>query len=111
MLRSHVTYNLPDGRCIDLSRRDIALYGAAEVARMLGVNEAALNSRVNLWQHGQIIGSLPRLFTPQAAQAFSPFYTIREGDFTMRPNGDWEACRTLGPGDIACVHGYSSRRV
>lgn len=106
------TYELPDGRRIQLDRRAVAEVGAAELIRRAGLEPFAPGEEgqmLPVYQSGRRIGQLPASFDPEAARSASPLFDIRPGDFKREGDG-WTACRTLGPGDLGSLKEFVADR-
>jgi hypothetical protein len=104
-MRGIVTYELPDGRRIDLDARTIRKYGAHEILREAGFGHLLPTSRVKVVQDGREVGTLPPDFDPYAVKSASFLYEPRPGDF-KREGDAWIAKDSLGPGDLEAVPGF-----
>jgi hypothetical protein len=73
---------------------------------------AAAAGRQSIFQRGKLIGSVPPNFTPlrlEKTPGMGAFmYEQRPGDFTRTEDGEgWEASKTLGPGDLEAIKGFT----
>lgn len=104
-----VTYEYQDPklgrRWIDLDARAIQEYGLEKVLSYAGLGHLIPTERVQVVQHGRVVGSLPGSFDPAACRSTSLLYDPRPGDF-VRDGDKWVASRTLGPGDLDAVQGF-----
>ena len=100
-----VTYELDDGRFVQLDRRTIEMYGLASVLRAHHIEAPDASKRVAVFQHGKQVGSLPGDFDPLFVKSTNWLYDPRPSDF-RRVSDHWEAAWTLGPGDIESVPGF-----
>jgi len=105
-LNDTVTFDLNDGRCIKFSHRMVQKVGIAEALRRAGLADQIPTGRVPVTQHGQVVGTLPAHFDPAFARSSSFFYDVRPGDFEREGSG-WRASRTLCPGDLEALIGFS----
>lgn len=102
-VRTTVTYDLGDGRCVTLDVRAIREFGLARVLKAYGVEMPT--ERLPVIQHGRRIGTMPPDFDPDFVRSLSFLYDPRPGDF--RREGDtWVVGRTLGGSDVDCVAGF-----
>lgn len=99
-MRGVVTYEIGDGRCIQLDAREIRGLGLKVLMEAYGIEIP--KERIPVFQDGREIGSVPAFFEPMAIKSTSYLYDVRPGDF-MRTDKGWEAARSLGPGDIQAV--------
>lgn len=100
-----VTYELPDGRRIDVDKDTVESYGIRKIARQFGIEMSA--ERVPVFHHGERVGTVPAEFDPSFIKSKSLFYDPRPGDFTRTEDG-WVAHQSLGPGDVASVPGFQA---
>lgn len=100
VMRGTITYELDDGRYITVDARTVQRYGLREVLTAYGIK--APEGRIPVFQRGVEIGSVPADFEPCAVKPTTVLYEVRPGDFKRIAKG-WEACRTLGPGDLDAV--------
>lgn len=99
------TYELPDGRRLDVDRRVVERYGIREIAKQYGVEMPT--ERVPVFHHGERVGTVPAEFDPAFIKSKSFFYDPRPGDFTRTSEG-WQVSHTMGPGDVASVPGFQA---
>ena len=106
--RGIVTYELADGRRVDLDVYNVQHYGARAIVARMGIKE--YSRRLPVVQCGHIVGYLPEDFDPQFAKSKSYFYDFRPGDF-VREGDKWVANSMLGPGDLDAVQGFTRELV
>lgn len=104
-MRGVVTYELSDGRRIDFDAKAVREYGVEKLMRHAGLGDMIPSGRLDVWQHGRKIGTVPATFDPMAIKSTNFFYDVRQGDF-VRDGDKWTAHRTLGPGDLEAVPGF-----
>lgn len=100
-----VTYELDDGRRVDVDPRLIQEIGLRKVMERLGVEMPA--ERIPVFHHGERVGTVPAEFDPAFIKSKSFFYDPRPGDFTRIAEG-WQVSHTMGPGDVASVPGFQA---
>jgi hypothetical protein len=100
-----VTYELPDGRRLDVDRDAVERYGIREIAKAHGVEMPT--ERVPVFHHGERVGTVPAEFDPAFIKSKSLFYDPRPGDFTRTAEG-WVVDKMMGPGDVASVPGFQA---
>lgn len=98
-----VTYELPDGRRLDVDREALERCGIREIAKAYGLEMPT--ERVPVFHEGRRVGTVPAEFDPGLIKSKSFFYSPRPGDFTRTAEG-WVAHRSMGPGDIAAITGF-----
>lgn len=98
------TYEMHDGRRIRITEEAVCKYGAVKILRDMGYQFPT--ERVPVIQHGKRIGSVPGDFDHMHIKSKSPWYDPRPGDF-VRKGEEWVASRTLGPGDLEAVPGFT----
>jgi len=91
---------------VRIDARLVDEYGAEEMIRRAGLGHMLPNGRLPVFQHGNIIGSVPATFDPRSVKSMSFWYQPRDGDFTREGDG-WAVARTLGPGDLEAVPGFT----
>lgn len=99
----NVTYELSDGRRIELVLDEVRQFGAAEIIAAYGLDEPT--EPVPLMRNGRQIGTVPPDFHPLGFESESTFYAVRPGDFRME-DGVWIAHNALGFGDIRAIPGF-----
>lgn len=97
-----VTYELSDGRRIDVDRRMVETLGLVEVARVMGVAHLLPTGRLPVMQDGAQVGTVPATFEPLTIRSRCALYDPRPGDF-RREGNTWVASSALGPGDLRAV--------
>lgn len=102
-----VTYELPDGRRLDVDRDAVERLGIREIAKHYGIEMPT--ERVPVFHHGERIGTVPAEFDPSFIKSKSFFYDPRPGDFTRTAEG-WQAHKSLGPGDISAIPGFAAEQ-
>ena len=104
-LRDIVTYELSDGRRVEIYGGDVRRFGAAAMLRRAGLGQFLSTGRVPVMQSGRRVGTMSPDFDPAYVCSRSPLYDPRPGDF--RRDGDvWIADKMLGPGDLMAVAGF-----
>jgi hypothetical protein len=98
-----VTYELADRRRVRLDARAVREHGVAALLKWGGYELPT--ERVNVFQNGQIIGTVPADFAPQLIVSKSYFYDPRPGDFRREHDG-WVASNILGRGDFDAIPGF-----
>lgn len=98
------TYDLGDGRRVNVDVLLIERYGLKETLRSMGVSVDAGN-RISVFQEGVKIGSVPAYFHPSRIVSTSFLYEPRGGDFTWK-DGCWVASPNLGDGDFEAIEGF-----
>ena len=102
-MRGTVTYEIGDGRWINLSIKDVREFGLEAI---LAEHDVEIpKERITVFQDGRPIGTVPSTFEPMAIKSRSFFYDVRPGDFKRTSQG-WEASKQLGPGDLHAVPGF-----
>jgi len=104
-MRGIITYELDDGRRIDLDAKAVLMYGAATLIRGACGRDAISTKRLPVRQCGEIVGTTTPDFDPMMTRSTSPFYDVRPGDFKRDGDG-WIADKSLGPGDFDSVPGF-----
>jgi hypothetical protein len=105
-MRGLASYELGDGRRICFDANAVRDHGLGELLRASGLGEFVPTKRLAVIQHGRQVGTMSPDFEPNSIRSVSPFYDPRPGDF--RREGDvWIARRTLGPGDLEAIQGFS----
>lgn len=99
----NVTYELSDGRRIELVLEEVRLCGAAEIIAAYGLDEPT--EPIPLMLGGRQIGTVPADFHPMGFESRSMMYDPRPGDFRME-DGVWIAANSLGRGDIGAIPGF-----
>lgn len=98
------TYDLGNGKWATFSAEDVRRYGLARLLEAEGVELPP--ERVPVMQRGRRVGTVPAGFDPLNARSTTFLYDMRPGDF--RRDGDaWVADKTLGPGDLEAVDGFT----
>lgn len=100
-----VTYELPDGRRMDVDRRAVERHGIREIAKAYGVEMPT--ERIPVFHCGERVGTVPAEFDPAFIKSKSFFYDPRPGDFTRTAEG-WVVDKMMGPGDVAAVQGFQA---
>lgn len=100
MMRGTLTYEVSEGRFITVDARLVQKHGLQEVLSCYGIKAA--EGRLPVFQRGVEVGSVPADFEPCAVKPTTFLYDVRPGDFKRTDKG-WEACRTLGPGDLDAI--------
>jgi hypothetical protein len=95
-----VTYELPDGRRLDVDRKTVERYGIRLIAQQHGIEMPT--ERVPVFHHGERVGTVPAFIKSK-----SFFYDPRPGDFTRTGDG-WVVDKMMGPGDVAAVPGFQA---
>ncbi|WP_417261702.1 hypothetical protein [Celeribacter sp.] len=103
-MRGTRTFDLGDGRWATFCVRDIRRHGIKELLRFEGV--AMDETPIAVFQSGERIGTVPGDFDPMSIRPKSFLYEPRPGDFTRNEDG-WHANRTLCPGDLEAVPGFT----
>lgn len=98
-----VTYELDDSSWVKFDARSIRAFGLEKLLKSIGQKPPC--NRLNVFQDGMKIGTVPSTFHPSEIKSTSLFYEPRGGDFTFDGNV-WIASRTLGPGDLEAVPGF-----
>lgn len=102
--RGVVTYEMPDGTRLRVEEKMVRERGLAQIMRDHGFTAPA--GRVDVYQDDRRVGTLPADFDPLSARSRSALYCVRPGDF-RREDDRWVASRSLGPGDLDAVVGFS----
>ena len=106
-MRGIATYLLDDGRCMQFDVRTIHEVGLDRLMKVVGYKEPEATGRVDLFQHGRKVGTVPASFDPLFMKSKSYWYDVRPGDFQRWTDGkSWLANRTLGPGDLEAIEGF-----
>lgn len=100
-----VTYELSDGTFIRFDQDMISKYGVEELLRYMGKEHLISKERIDVFQHGKKIGTVPASFDPRSIKQTSFFHDPRPDDFVFE-HGKWFASRTLGPGDLDATPGF-----
>lgn len=103
LLQRTITYELANGRHVKFDARAVAEFGIDALLKSIG--EKAPSGRLDVFQDGERIGTVPASFEPLAIKSTSFFYQVRQGDFT-RDGDKWIADKMLGPGDLEAVPGF-----
>lgn len=103
-MRGRVTYDLPDGKRIQFDARAVRDYGIAELLRAHGYEPPI--GRVDVMQYGRRIGTVPADFEPFSIKSQTFLYDPRPGDFRREGNA-WIASKSLGPGDLDAIPGFT----
>lgn len=101
-MRGVVCFEFSDGMRIDLDAAAVEKYGAVNLAKQMGYADKISSRRLPVMQDGVCVGSLPEDFDVKSAESSSPFYMVRSGDF-RRDTESWEACGSLGMGDLMAL--------
>ncbi len=105
-MRSIQTWELDDGRRVQLDARAAREHGAAHLLHQGGLApDPAKMERKPVYYDGRLAGTVPADFHPGAIRSTSFLYDARPGDFTPHLDG-WKAAKTLGPGDLEAVAGF-----
>ena len=104
-MRGTVTYALSDGRRVRFDARAVHEFGIERLMKAEGLSDMIPTGRVDVFQRGKKVGTVPAAFEPIAIKSTSFFYDVRPGDF-VRDGDHWNASRTLGPGDFEAVPGF-----
>lgn len=104
-MRGTVTYALPDGRRVRFDARAVREFGIEALMKAEGLADMIPTGRLDVFQHGKKVGTVPAAFEPIAVKSTSFWYNVRPGDF-VREGDRWNASRTLGPGDLEAVPGF-----
>lgn len=99
-IRGIITYELDDGRRLNVDADFVRRFGVAEVMRANGIEPP--KGRLPVFQCGHEIGTLPAAFDPLEIKPTSWLYEVRAGDFKRTDKG-WEAAKTLCPGDFEAI--------
>lgn len=100
-----VTFELGDGRRVRLDRRYINEEGGvAKIIRSMGLGDELPTGRVDVYQHGKIVGTVAADFEPNMIKR-GLMYEYRPGDYTRDASG-WIASRMLGRGDFNYLPGF-----
>jgi hypothetical protein len=99
----NITYELSDGRRIDLVLAEVRQFGAAEIIAAYGLDEPT--DPIPLMRGGRQIGTVPADFHPMGFESSSSWYDPRPHDFRME-DGKWIAHNSLGNGDIGAIPGF-----
>jgi hypothetical protein len=102
-----ITYDLGNNQFIKFDRRAVQEFGVERLLAESGHGDKIPTGRVNVMQHGRLIGTVPATFDPLRIKSKSWLYDPRPGDFKWC--GDyWEADRMMGAGDFECIDDFSS---
>jgi len=107
-IKRTITFETKTGLRVRLDTDMVRRYGLEAIMKEYGVKMS--KERVLVHQHGRVVGDVPPEFHPSLINSKSFFYDVRPGDFTQRNDGDWDACRTLGPGDLEAIPGFRWKR-
>ena len=99
-MKRTITFDLGDGRMVDVPSDFIRMHGLKAVAEHFGVPVS--DRYLPVIYHGRVVGSLPETWHPLEIKSKTYFYDPRPGDF-VRDGDKWIAAQTLGPGDIEAV--------
>lgn len=100
-----VRYRLSDGRIISLDENKVRRDGVAEVLREMGYGDYVPTKRLDVYQNGQKIGSVPPHFDPSVSRTRAWLAESLPGDF--RREGDiWVASQAIGPMDFDAIPGF-----
>lgn len=99
------TYELSDGRKIELDLDEARTATEAEIRAAHGLDEPT--DRIPLKYLGEVVGSVPADFHPMGFDSASSLYDVRPGDF-VEEDGAWVAHRSLGPRDLRAVPGFKA---
>lgn len=100
-----IIYELDDGNRVNVGPRMLEKYGLSGVLRGCGYELKEDDSRIDVYQDGKRIGSVPAGFNPYVIKSKSALYTPRLGDFTWNTD-HWVAHKMLGMGDLQAVPGF-----
>lgn len=103
--RGVVTYELLDGRRVQLDIRQVQEYGAFAILKSMGLGKLLPTEPLPVFQCGRQVGTLPPEFDPDNVRSLSPWYDPRPGDFLLEED-HWVANRMLGFGDLAAIPGF-----
>lgn len=101
-----MTFELDDGRYVRLDARAVQEVGAAKLLAMMGI-EINKGKPVPVFQHDEMVGTVPFDFEPSLIKSRTMLYEPRRGDF-RRTRAGWEASPQLGPGDLLAIQGFKS---
>lgn len=101
-----MTFDLDDGRRVRLDARAVMDFGAAKLLALAGI-EVNKGKPVLVYQHGEMVGTVPFDFEPALIKSKTMLYEPRPGDFRRTKMG-WEASPQLGPGDLLAITGFKS---
>ena len=107
-LSGTATYELSDGRFVKFYAEDIKRFGLSTLLNSCGAHEDT-SERVQVVQHGRVVGTVPGDFDPLFIKSKSFFYDPRPGDF-KHDGKSWVASRTLGPGDLLAIPGFAPEK-
>lgn len=96
-MRGTITYDLEDGRYLNVDAEMVRTLGITAVLKLNGVEPP--KGRLPVFWAGHEAGTLPAAFDPLQIRSLTSFYRPRAGDFKRTDRG-WEAANTLGPGDL-----------
>lgn len=107
-MQRRVTYELSNGYRVHFDLKAVEEFGAEHLIQGMGLGHLLPSARVPVWQDGREIGTVPGTFDPLNIKSKSFLYDVRPGDFRYDlENNRWIANRTLGPGDLESVPGFS----
>lgn len=106
-MRGVAAFELPDGRRVKVAAHAVREFGAEQCLKWSGVDDVWGDTPETLpvFRDGLMVGTLPRAFDPVRARSRSEMYDLRPGDFRRTERG-WEACSSLGDGDLDAVEGF-----
>jgi len=91
----------PDGMRAAFAGREVRRRGLARLLDEIGHSQSGV--RVNVWQGGRVVGTVPATFHPHFLTSVTWLYSLRHGDFRPAANGGWIASEMLGPGDLCAI--------
>lgn len=102
-IRKVSTFRLANGMRLVVDDATLEELGLDECMRQAGLSVPT--ERVDVYQRNVRVGTVPACWTPESARSLRRMYTFRPLDFTRGGNG-WQACWTMGPGDLGAVEGF-----
>ena len=97
------TYELSDGRTIELDPRDHRNATEAEIRAAYELDDPT--DPIAVMQAGRRVGTVPADFHPKGFEPLTSLYDARPGDFREK-DGVWIAANALGHGDFAAIPGF-----